>query len=766
MKQLLMISAALLSFANYNAQEGQDKFWSVSNETTIRLAGKRQIVPQKYLTFRLNGSGLKDKLFSAPLEKQVLINQSTCVITLPLPNGSIQQFKVVESPIMEPGLAKQFPDIKTFSIKGIDDPYANGKMDWNEFGFHVMVRTANGDFFIDPYCVGNTADYITYYTTDFVKDPSQRLPEIGVIQNPDKTQKPTDPKKKEGNGAKINSVSQSVPSGAQLRTYRLAVACTGEYAVAATGLGAPSVAQTLAKIVTSVNRVDGVYESEVGVRLVLVATETMVVFTNAITDPFSGNNNANVLINESQTIITNTIGSANYDIGHTFSTGGGGLANLGVVCIDPQKASGITGDPSPVGDPYDIDYVAHEMGHQFSGNHPFNSVTSSCGGGNRNASTAVEPGSGITIMAYAGICGSDDLAGNSIAYFHAVSYDEIIAFINGPVGNFCPVTTATGNQPPVVTGSGNYTIPKSTAFILKGSAIDPDGDSLTYSWEETDPGPTGGSWNSTNAPYFRSYSPSLLRSRSFPKFSVVATGNYTGTKGEYAPPYAQTLNFRLTARDNKPGGGGVDYADNIVTVASSGPFKLTYPNAPAITWYLNGQEGITWNVNGSDSIPVSCDTVRVLISYNSGVTYSVLLNSTPNDGVQIIPVPTVTAQINTCRIKIEGKGNIFYDISDNNFTIANVVAGIRKISQNNPVGLTVWPNPFNSEFNLAATKLNSSSVTVIKIVDVLGKIILTNNYLNKSELRETINLSEINPGIYFISVTNDNMHSVYRIIKN
>lgn len=761
-----MISAALLSFANYNAQEGQDKFWSVSNETTIRLAGKRQIVPQKYLTFRLNGSGLKDKLFSAPLEKQVLINQSTCVITLPLPNGSIQQFKVVESPIMEPGLAKQFPDIKTFSIKGIDDPYANGKMDWNEFGFHVMVRTANGDFFIDPYCVGNTADYITYYTTDFVKDPSQRLPEVGVIQNPDKTQKPTDPKKKEGNGAKINSVSQSVPSGAQLRTYRLAVACTGEYAVAATGLGAPSVAQTLAKIVTSVNRVDGVYESEVGVRLVLVATETMVVFTNAITDPFSGNNNANVLINESQTIITNTIGSANYDIGHTFSTGGGGLANLGVVCIDPQKASGITGDPSPVGDPYDIDYVAHEMGHQFSGNHPFNSVTSSCGGGNRNASTAVEPGSGITIMAYAGICGSDDLAGNSIAYFHAVSYDEIIAFINGPVGNFCPVTTATGNQPPVVTGSGNYTIPKSTAFILKGSAIDPDGDSLTYSWEETDPGPTGGSWNSTNAPYFRSYSPSLLRSRSFPKFSVVATGNYTGTKGEYAPPYAQTLNFRLTARDNKPGGGGVDYADNIVTVASSGPFKLTYPNAPAITWYLNGQEGITWNVNGSDSIPVSCDTVRVLISYNSGVTYSVLLNSTPNDGVQIIPVPTVTAQINTCRIKIEGKGNIFYDISDNNFTIANVVAGIRKISQNNPVGLTVWPNPFNSEFNLAATKLNSSSVTVIKIVDVLGKIILTNNYLNKSELRETINLSEINPGIYFISVTNDNMHSVYRIIKN
>jgi len=353
------------------------------------------------------------------------------------------------------------------------------------------------------------------------------------------------------------------------------VACTGEYAVAATGSATPTMAQTLAKIITSVNRVDGVYETEVAVRLVLVATETLVVFTNASTDPFNGNNNASTLIGESQSVISSTIGSANYDIGHTFSTGGGGLAGLGVVCINSQKASGITGSPNPVGDPYDIDYVAHEIGHQFAGNHTFNATTSSCGGGNRNASTAVEPGSGVTIMAYAGICGStNDLAPNSIAYFHAISYDEIVNFTNLNNGNSCAATTSTGNQPPVVTGSGNYFVPKSTPFILTGSATDPDGDALTYSWEETEVG-TAGNWNANVKPYFRSYNPVTVPSRLFPIASVVLSGNYASVKGEFVPTSAQNLQFRLTARDNKMGGGGVCYAINTVSVTNAGPLSVT-----------------------------------------------------------------------------------------------------------------------------------------------------------------------------------------------
>jgi hypothetical protein len=439
-KTTFLLSLALLINVGLNAQSNNDKFWSPISESAIKVAGKRQIIPKKYLAFQLIGSELKTQLSSAPSEISVKINQSTCIISLPLPNGTIQKFKVVESPIMERDLAAAYPNIKTYSVKGIDDPYANGKLDWNEFGFHGMVRSINGDFFIDPYCLNNLQDYITYYTADFEKDPSQKIPEVGVIPNTDKDHISA-PKKKTESEAKLNSTSPATCVGAQLRTYRLAVACTGEYAVAATGSTTPTIAQTLAKIVTSINRVDGVYETEVAVRLVLVATQTNVIFTNAASDPFNGNNNAGVLIGESQTVITNVIGSANFDIGHTFSTGGGGLAGLGVVCSNSQKAGGITGSGSPVGDPYDIDYVAHEIGHQFSGNHTFNSVVGNCGGGNRNGSTAVEPGSGITIMAYAGICGSQDIAGNSIPYFHAISYDEIVNFTNFYGGNSCPVTT-------------------------------------------------------------------------------------------------------------------------------------------------------------------------------------------------------------------------------------------------------------------------------------------------------------------------------------
>ncbi|MDP3557153.1 MAG: M12 family metallo-peptidase [Bacteroidota bacterium] len=762
-KTTLLLSISLLFSASINAQSNNDKFWSPISESAIKQTGKRQIVPNKYLAFQLNANELKIQLSTAPHENNVRINESTCIVSLPLPNGTIQKFKVVESPIMEQGLAAQFPNIKTYSVKGIDDVYANGKLDWNEFGFHGMVRSINGDFFIDPYCVENVMDYITYYTADFVKDPSQRLPEVGVLDNTD-NESDTTPKKKEGSGAKTNSAPPATCVGAQLRTYRLAVACTGEYAVAATGFASPTIAQTLAKIVTSVNRVDGVYETEVAVRLVLVATETNVIYTVAATDPFTGNNNATTLIGESQTVITSNIGTANFDIGHTFSTGGGGLAGLGVVCNATQKARGITGSPSPVGDPYDIDYVAHEVGHQFKGNHTFNSTVGSCGGGNRNASTAVEPGSGITIMAYAGICGSQDLAPNSIAYFHAISYDEIVNFTNISTGNACAANTASGNNPPVVTGSGNYIVPKSTAFMLTGSATDPNSDPLTYSWEETDLG-VSGNWNSGNKVFFRSYNPTASPTRSFPSNAVVLTGNYTGTKGEYVPATAQTLQFRLTARDNKMGGGGVCYAINSVTIDNSGPLTVTNPNIAGLVWGSGTPQTITWAVNGTNAAPVSCDTVRVLISYNSGATYSVLLNSTPNDGTELITAPTVTANITTCRIKIEAKGNIFYDISNFNFEIS-INVGLNQLSKNNPVGLSVWPNPFTNQISFAAGNLNSESITDVKIMDVLGKTVFQTKYNNKTEINETIDISSVSAGLYFISVTNNNKQSVYRIVKN
>lgn len=755
-----------------SAQTRTDGYWAAVNEQNVKLAGKRQIVPQKYLTYELNTVALKSSLFAAPHERSAKITESACIITLPAPDGSMQRFRVVESPVMAEALSAAYPDIKTFSVRGIDDVYANGKLDWNDFGFHGMIRSVNGDFFIDPYCVGDIKTYITYYTRDFVKAAEDIPHEIDVIAGSGKKPNGTEPADQSGN--KIANSTPAMCVGAQLLTYRLAVTCTGEYAQAATGLSAPSIQQTLAKIVTSVNRVDGVYETDLAVRMVLVPTETAVIYTNPSTDPFTANNNGGTLLGQSQSAITTGIGSANFDIGHIFSTGGGGIAFLGCVCSNNDKARGVTGSANPVGDPYDIDYVAHEMGHQFEGNHTFNSITGSCNG-NRNASTSTEPGSGVTVMAYAGICSVNDLTLHSIPYFHATSYDEIVNFTNSGGGSTCPTTATTGNLPPVVTGSGDYIIPKSTAFTLTGSAVDPDGDPLTYSWEEIDPGPgTGGNWNSGNKPYFRSYEPTTSPSRNFPKSSIVLSGNtaYTLTKGEYVPGIAQVLQFRLTARDNKMGGGGVCYAINNVTIDNSGPMAVTNPNTAGIVWNSGTQQTVTWDVNNTEVAPIGCTNVRILISLNGGSTFSVLVNSTLNDGIETVTSPTVAANITTCRIKVESIGNIFYDIGDKNFTISTSTVtgpsdvGISPVSENNPLGLSVWPNPAGNVFYFSAGNLNSNSVTRISVIDLLGKTVLQNEFNGKTELKETIDISSLNEGLYFVKVSNDSRQATYRIFKD
>ncbi|HEX7357425.1 MAG TPA: zinc-dependent metalloprotease family protein, partial [Ignavibacteriaceae bacterium] len=529
------------------------------------------------------------------------------------------------------------------------------KLDLTMHGFHAMIFTAEGNIFIDPYSLGDIHNYISYYTKDFNK--SGVAFECEVISD-------------ESRINELNYLKESMiltPTGPQLRTYRLAVAATGEYTTFFGG----TVPQGLAAVVTSVNRVNGVYETEVAVRMILVANNDTLIFTNASTDPYT-NNNGSTMLGQNQTTIDARIGNANYDIGHVFSTGGGGVAYLGVICVTGLKARGVTGSSAPVGDPFDIDYVAHEMGHQFAGNHSFNGSAGSCSGGNRNASTAYEPGSGSTIMAYAGICSPQNLQNNSDPYFHSINFDEIVAYTNFGSGNGCAVITNTGNGAPTVSvPAGGFYIPISTPFSLTGSANDPDGDALTYCWEEFDLGPAGAPGTpSGNAPIFRSWNPTSSPTRYFPR--LVNLLNNTTVIGEILPTYSRTLTFRLTARDNKAGGGGVNYAQLQFNVdGNSGPFVVTSPNTN-VSWAGNSVQTITWNVANTNNAPVNCANVNILLSTDGGQTFSTtLLANTPNDGSEDVTIPNTP--LTTARIKVEAVGNIFFDISNVNFTIEEVV---------------------------------------------------------------------------------------------
>lgn len=630
----------------------QSSFWSDITEQSFAKKGVRQIIPQQYRTVQFNIASFKKQMTNAPKEssdKSIFIK-----VALPMPNGTTQHFKVVESPIMEAGLAAKFPEIKTYLGQGIEDPTATVRFDWTHKGFHAMVLSAKGSVFIDPYSSLDSVHYIVYYKKDFSTNKTFQC----QIDEQDKNEIDV-------HDGQLLQAAPVKSAGDELRTYRLALACTGEYAQFHGG----TVNGAMSAMVTSMNRVNGIYEREVSIRMILIANNNLLIYLNGSTDPYT-NNSGFQMLGQNQSNINSVIGSANYDIGHVFSTGGGGIASLQSPCSNNSKARGVTGLGAPIGDPFDVDYVCHEMGHQFGGNHTFNGNTGSCSGGNRNGSTAYEPGSATTIMGYAGICGSQNIQSNSDPYFHTISFDEMTAFsINGN-GNSCATVIQTGNnEPNVNAGTGGYVIPISTPFELIGSATDPDGDPLTYCWEQFNTGPAGHPNSPTgNAPLFRSFSPVNTPARTFPRIQDII--NNTQTIGEILPSYTRPLNFRLTARDNKAGGGGVSYDGISFQVsANAGPFLVTQPNTNTVTWLEGAPAEITWDVANTDAAPINCQFVDILLSTDGGFTYPhTIASNVANDGniVAIVPQGTATTQ---ARVRVQCATNIFFDISNQNFTI-------------------------------------------------------------------------------------------------
>lgn len=639
-----MLVLLLVSSLSAFAQTKQTNPWKFVPETAMAEKSQaRQIFPSKYLTATLDVAMMKSKLAEAPLWQTQAAEGKEVVISLPMPDGKTERFRILEAPVMHPDLQAQYPTIRCYAGVGIDDPAAYFRGDFTLKGFHGMIRSPeHSTVYIDPYSTDDVVNYQVYYRKDFSKsDPWVcHFDEIDHEHKP----APIDPEKMVGD--------------CQLRTYSLALACTGEYASFHGG----TVAAVVSAFNTTMARVNGVFEQDASVHMNLVANNNNLIFLNASTDPYT-NTNGSAMLSQNQTTCDNVIGNANYDIGHVFSTGGGGVAYLGAVCTNSLKAGGVTGQANPVGDAFDIDYVAHEMGHQYGANHTQNN---NC---NRNNATAMEPGSASTIMGYAGIC-APNVQNNSDDYFHAISLQEIAAEVgsNGSGGGNTCSTNSSINNGPTANAGADYVIPKSTPFILTGTGSDPNSDPITYTWEQMDNAvatmpPVA---TSTSGPMFRSFKGTASPSRYMPR--LVDVVNNVNPTWEVLNSVGRTLNFRLTVRDNHVGGGCTAEDNMVVTVnGTAGPFVVTAPNT-AVSWPASSTQTVTWNVAGTTAAPVSCANVDILLSTDGGLTYpTTLVSATPNDGTQAITLPNVVSS--TARIMVKGNGNIFYDISNVNFSI-------------------------------------------------------------------------------------------------
>jgi len=658
-KNLPLLLAIFCSVAIGYSQS--QPLWKSVKENDLKTSEKvrRSSFPNASKIYNLDIAALRNKLAAAPLRGET--SKSNLVIELPNAEGKLQHFRVVETPIMEAALAAKFPMIKSYAAQGIEDPTAVARFSVTQFGLHSMTLSGNeSTVFIDPY-TADAKNYIIYNKASLAETPN----DFTCLTDSD-AHLPTLEKDRKANANKVLNTDDS-----KLRTYRLAQSCTAEYGniFAGEGTDLEKKANIQAQMAITMTRVNGVYENDLSITLIFVANnDALIYFGNTASDPWNGEYN----VQTGFTIDAN-IGFTSYDIGHNFNTSGGGNAGcIGCVCgpdTNPRgdhKGTGMTGRPNPTGDPFDIDYVAHEMGHQFGGFH----IQSSSGCRSGNGLTEVEPGSGSSIMGYAGICNAN-VQSQSDAYFGYVNIRDILANVKDGISSSCPQISEIANKAPLVNAGADYVIPKSTAFMLVGEATDPDGDGLTYSWEQNDPENPNTSAAPTptraQGPMFRSFNSTPSPVRYMPAMATILAGNTSNT-WEACPSVARDLNFSLTVRDNQAGAG--QNASDLMKVTVSGtagPFVLNTPNTN-VSWAAGSIETITWNVAGTDANGVNAKFVDIYLSSNGGTDFPVLLASkVPNDGSEFVSVPNIPGTQN--RIMVRGFENIFFDVSNANFTI-------------------------------------------------------------------------------------------------
>jgi hypothetical protein len=738
---LLTLCGGAFAANPINARVSPDGVWTLVDALPQdRAADVAFVRPQIAQHLLLDPAAIQRQLERAPVEMTAQAITNPVFVALPMPDGTFKRFSVVETAVMAPELAAKFPEIRTYAGTGIDEDGSTVRIDTGPLGFRAMVLAPSGSVFIDPWTKFDVTQYSSYYKRDYMGREgwlcsADSLPENEAFTKRMAEQYGRDP---------VDGGGDRVAWG--LRTYRLANAATGEYVAFFGG----TVVNGQNAIVTAINRVTGVYEKELGIRLQLVGNNSSLVYTNSATDPYT-NNNGSTMLGQNQTNIDSVIGTANYDIGHVFSTGGGGVAGLGVVCVNGSKSRGVTGGPSPTGDAFWIDYVAHEMGHQFGGSHTFNSPSGNCAGGNRSAANAYEPGSGSTIQAYAGICAPDDLQPNSDAYFSHESLRQMLAY--QAAGGACAGQVPNGNNTPTVTvaSPAGVTIPANTPYELTATGADVDGNTLTYCWEQRNLGAaiTLAAGDNGSSPINRSFNPVLSNVRTVPPLATVLAGG-SSTPGNILPTTTRNMSWRVTVRDNVASGGGTGFADySFQTTNAAGPFTVTSNNSAGGSF--SGTMTVTWNVANTNIAPVNATNVNILLSTDGGNTFpTVLASNTPNDGSETVTLPGVNTS--TARVKVQGAGNIFFDINNANFTITPVP----------PPGAFSLTSPANGASNVSipvTLTWGTSSGATSYLVEVgsnfsFTPVIYSNTTVSTSQLIPNGVLS--NSATYYWRVTSSN----------
>ncbi len=715
----------------------------------VRQLARSAQAAQHFLVFALDETMLRSQLTAASTTSRI-----AQTIELPLPDGSFRQFRIWQTALLPGKLAAKYPELQTFAGEAVDDPHVTAKLDFTVFGFHAMIFDGGSTSFVDPYNRFNDGNYMVHYKRDETRPQESRAQ--CVVSNDDQlipgATRLRDARDRSG---------QRTMNGHDLRTYRLALVADNFYAQAATNLAHPTIAQTLSAMATTMNRVNGVYERELSVSMTFVENEDTLIWPSATgsingPDPFNAiNASAGACLDSCQAVCDRRIGNLNYDIGHAFTTGAGGQSQIGIVCRFGQKALSVTGQSNPVGDGFDVDYVAHEMGHEFGAGHTFNGSSGNCGGGNIATESAYEPGSGSSIMAYAGICSPDNLQPHSDAYFHSASLIQIQHFLS-TIGDGCPLKTPTGNKPVAIAPfQASYTIPFLTPFELTApTAVDSVADtSITYCWEQWNLGDFNSSLLNTHqyGPIFRSFTPVKQETRIFPKKSLVLSGVLSDAgideaEGEKAPDVARFLTFQLTVRDIYQGNGCFLVPDDTVhldVINTGNGFKVTSQNVAGLYYIGGSPETVTWDVASTNNAPISTPNVDIYMSVDGGNNWPYFLGTFPNTGTAIVTFPNPDTDTHAARIKVKGNGNIFFNVNaadfavnhsldpDNDIVVYPVPVrsilrmfggnkGILETTIFNSVGQQVWKGQINGETDVSVA-LWPRGVYIIRIIDVRNK---------------------------------------------